>query len=119
MAVSVMEFQRAVTRLQDALRQEKNEFIRDSVIQRFEFCVELAWKTAKKQMGSASGAPKTVIREMAQEGLIAEPKIWFSYLEARNLSSHTYQEELAEKVFDVAKESVPDLLALLDALSDG
>lgn len=42
------EFTEVVLRLQDALAQPKNGFIRDSVIQRFEFSIELSWKTAKK-----------------------------------------------------------------------
>ncbi|MFM8312950.1 MAG: nucleotidyltransferase substrate binding protein, partial [Deltaproteobacteria bacterium] len=41
-------FKNAVSKLEQALAQTKNEFIRDSVIQRFEFSVELAWKTSKK-----------------------------------------------------------------------
>jgi nucleotidyltransferase substrate binding protein (TIGR01987 family) len=64
------EFEKAVHRLEDALKQKKNEFIRDSVIQRFEFCVELAWKSAKKVMGTTTSAPKDVVREMAQSGYI-------------------------------------------------
>ena len=37
------ELFRAIDRLEEAVSQEKNDFLRDSVIQRFEFCVELAW----------------------------------------------------------------------------
>jgi hypothetical protein len=38
---------------------------RDACIQRFEFCVELGWKTAGRIMGSSATAANTVIREMA------------------------------------------------------
>lgn len=55
------EFIKAVNRLDLAIQQEKNEFIRDAVIQRFEFSVELAWKTAKRVMGASTAAPKDVI----------------------------------------------------------
>nr|WP_306799176.1 nucleotidyltransferase substrate binding protein [Alcanivorax quisquiliarum] len=51
-------FKKVVSRLEEAIRQEKNDFIRDSVIQRFEFSIELAWKTAKKSMGVTTAAPK-------------------------------------------------------------
>jgi len=40
---SLDEFERAIQRLDEALSQPKDEFIRDSVIQRFEFTFELSW----------------------------------------------------------------------------
>ncbi len=116
MAVTLSEFQKAVRRLQEALDQEKNEFIRDSVIQRFEFCVELAWKTSKKSLGLSAMAPKVVIREMAQAGVIDDPNRWFDYLEARNLSSHSYNEDVAEKIYNIAKLSIGDFEKLCQKL---
>jgi nucleotidyltransferase substrate binding protein (TIGR01987 family) len=114
--MTLEEFEKAVFRLEEALAQPKNDFIRDSVIQRFEFTVELAWKSAKKVMGSQSIAPKVIIREMAAQGLVADPQVWFDYLEGRNLSSHTYKEDLAEKVYSLAKGSVSDFKDLLAKL---
>jgi nucleotidyltransferase substrate binding protein (TIGR01987 family) len=110
---TLTEFEKAIQRLNEALLQPKNEFIRDSVIQRFEFCFELAWKSSKKVMGSQSIAPKVVIREMAAQNLISDPQVWFDYLEGRNLSSHTYKEDLAEQVYELAKKSLPDFQSLL------
>ncbi len=43
----VCQFERAVDRISDALAQERNDYIRDAAIQRFEFTFELAWKTLK------------------------------------------------------------------------
>jgi len=111
------EFKRAVSRLEEALLQPKNDFIRDSVIQRFEFSIELAWKTAKKIMGTATSAPKDVIREMAQNGYIDDVTIWLEAIDMRNLSSHTYKEELAEKVYGFAKSFLPHLQNLVTKLS--
>jgi len=106
LAISIQEYKKALVSFELALAALKRDnladsdmkLFRDAGIQRFEFCVELAWKVSKKQMGSASGAPKTVIREMAQAGLINEPEVWFGFLEARNLSSHSYDEEIAKKI---------------------
>lgn len=76
---------------------------RDACIQRFEFCIELGWKTSAKILGSSSTTAKPVIREMAQNGLILDPSAWFDFIEARNKSSHTYDEEVAIEVFEIAQ----------------
>lgn len=112
LTISTQEYHRAVDRLEEAIRQPKSEFIRDSVIQRFEFCIELAWKTSKKIMGSSTSAPKDIIREMAQSGYITNLELWLESIDMRNLSSHTYKEDLAERVYDFACKFVPELKTL-------
>lgn len=109
MAVSVQEYKKALISFEEALsalkkpnlNETERKLFRDAGIQRFEFCVELAWKISKKQMGTNSSAPKEVIREMAQAGLIDDPEVWFGFLEARNLSSHSYDEEVAKKIQNI------------------
>lgn len=113
------ELEKALTALRIALASEKNDLNRDATIQRFEFCVELSWKTAKKVMGSSSTAPKVILREMAAQNLIDSTELWFDFLEARNESSHTYKEDVAEKVYATAKKFLPhgdSLLSRLKAL---
>lgn len=107
MAVSIEEYSKALKSLAQALSLPKNDIVRDASIQRFEFCIELAWKTAKKMMGTTTSAPKQVIREMAQNGFIDEVEPWFEFLEARNMSSHTYDEVLADKVYAEAIRFLP------------
>ncbi|HTR00616.1 MAG TPA: HI0074 family nucleotidyltransferase substrate-binding subunit [Candidatus Acidoferrum sp.] len=114
--MTLEEFSKAVARLDEAARQPKNDFMRDSVIQRYEFSIELAWKTAKRAMGVATAAPKDVVREMAQSGYIDDVAIWLQAVDMRNLSSHTYKEELAERVYAFACAFVPHLQALLARL---
>jgi hypothetical protein len=41
----VSDLDRAKNRLQEALAQPEDTFIRDASIKRFEFCFELAWKS--------------------------------------------------------------------------
>ncbi|MCT4641018.1 MAG: nucleotidyltransferase substrate binding protein [Bacteriovoracaceae bacterium] len=117
MAVSTKEFIKATTRLKEALDRPKDEFIRDSVIQRFEFCIELAWKTSKKLMGTTTTAPKQVIREMGQNSYISDVSLWLRAVDERNLSSHTYNEDLAEKVYNFIKDFYPEIEKLADKLS--
>ena len=113
---SIEEYAKALKSLELALQSPKTDLHRDATIQRFEFCVELSWKTAKKLMGTNNSVPKTIIREMAQQKLILDPEKWFAYIEARNLSSHTYKEDLAEKVYSIAKQFLPDGYDLLKKL---
>lgn len=115
MAVSIAEFEKALNSLEEAISLYNQSISnipqmkanRDACIQRFEFCIELSWKLAKKIMGSVSTAPNTVIREMAQNKLIEDPQIWFEFIEARNKSSHSYDEPIAIEVFNKIKEFIP------------
>ena len=104
MAVTTETYERAVDALKEAIALPKSSVVRDATIQRFEFCVELAWKTAKKLMGSSSTAPKQILREMAQNGYIENIEQWLIAIEMRNLSSHTYNQDLAEKVYEFATQ---------------
>lgn len=113
MQTSMIEFKKAVVRLQEALAQPKNDFLRDSTIRRFEFCIELAWKTSKKMMGTTTSAPKDVIREMAQSKYIQNVDVWLKAIDMRNLSSHTYKEDLADQVYIFAGSFLGELQQLV------
>jgi nucleotidyltransferase substrate binding protein (TIGR01987 family) len=92
----------AVKRFQDVMRQGKNEYIRDSAIQRFEFTFELAWKTMKaylEEKGINEYSPRDVIRSSFQVGLIENDPKWLEMIITRNLTSHMYNEAMAEKVY--------------------
>ena len=116
MSVSFQLLDNAIEKLSAAIARPKDEFIRDSVIQRFEFCVELSWKVSKRIMGTSTTAPKDVVREMAQNKLISDVKLWLEAIDMRNLSSHTYNEELAEKVYAFAVKLLPELKTLRENL---
>jgi len=91
-------FIRAVDRLGEACQQEEDSFIRDSVIQRFEFCYELAWKMLKlklEQEDIDARSPKAVLQESLQQGHIQDGNLWTELHRMRNETSHTYDERLA------------------------
>ncbi len=113
MNISFAELEKALSSLEKALGQDKNDITRDASIQRFEFCVELSWKTAKKVMGTNSTAPKQVIREMAQNQFIDDMTFWLKAIDQRNLSAHTYKEALAEEVYAFAQSFLPQAHLLL------
>lgn len=107
MDTTLVEYEKALKALAKALAEPKSDIVRDATIQRFEFCVELAWKCAKKVMGTNSTAPKTVVREMAQNQLIDDVDFWLRAIDQRNISSHTYREALAEAVYAFARDFYP------------
>jgi nucleotidyltransferase substrate binding protein (TIGR01987 family) len=92
----------ALSRLDLALAQPVNEFVRDSAIQRFEFTFELFWKSLKgyaEESGLEAFSPRDSIRIAFQLGVIQESPEWFRMLEDRNLTSHTYNEAAADSIY--------------------
>ena len=72
-----------------------NQLEKEGVIQRFEYCFELAWKTIKDYMEScgatfATVTPKTVLKDAFQAKVIEDGQVWIDMLNHRNLLSHTY-----------------------------
>lgn len=99
----------ALNSLEDILNQTIDEYVRDGVIQRFEYTFELAWKMINryfKEIGikDIPSGPKPIIREAAKLGIITSVDDWFKFLEARNLASHTYNEDFAQNVYLCAKD---------------
>jgi nucleotidyltransferase substrate binding protein (TIGR01987 family) len=116
MPLKTAEYAKAVTALGRALALPEDDITRDASIQRFEFCVELAWKVSKKVLGTDSTAPKQVIREMGQALLIDDVRLWLEAIDQRNLSSHTYNEQLAREVYQFAADFLPALESLVSKL---
>ena len=108
-------FERAVGKLSDALNQEKNEYIRDSAIQRFEFTFELAWKTMKaylEEQGIRVYSPRESLKGAFQSGLINDDPNWLRTIELRNLTTHTYNESIADEIYG----ALPAILVLYAGL---
>jgi len=114
------------------LLQDKNtttahkQILQAGVIQNFEFCFELSWKTLKRKLEQETSDAALIgtmlyqelIREGAQKGFIVNAEKWFEYRRDRNLTSHTYHAENAEKVYRTAIEFYPDALDLLHKLKE-
>jgi nucleotidyltransferase substrate binding protein (TIGR01987 family) len=119
--ISLLPLEKALASLERALLQPKDEFTRDSVVQRFEYSYELLWKTLKRVLLSVyrieENAVKELFRQAAKMGLIDNVERWFVYHEARNLTSHTYQEDTAEKVYAIAPAFLQDSQKLFIALN--
>ena len=98
--ISFEPLNKALSSLERAMAQPINEFTRDSVIQRFEYTFELSWKLLLKILEADrpldDGSVKGILRESGKLGYINSVETWFEFQRARNLTSHTYNEEVAE-----------------------
>lgn len=85
-----------------------NEFMRDSVIQRFEFTYELCHKTLQefmKHMGITldNSFPRTIFRKAYVNNLIDDDRLWLKLMEDRNGTSHIYSENMSDAVAERIK----------------
>lgn len=102
----------------------EKEMMRDSVIQRFEFTVELSWKSLKRYL-EQYGLEKVddlnnrdLFRIGFEQGLLRDAAPWMEYLKCRNLSSHTYNVSTAERVYETATKCLKDAQFLLKKLQE-
>lgn len=122
--LSTKSFENALSSLQQALgKAPLSELERDGVIQRFEYTFEMAWKTIRQLLvvlgrAEVSGSPKPVLRDAVEEGLLTDLDLWFDFLEARNASSHSYNNITADEVHGKAKEFAPHAAALLEKIKE-
>ncbi|MEA3415050.1 MAG: HI0074 family nucleotidyltransferase substrate-binding subunit [Thermodesulfobacteriota bacterium] len=98
--------QRALKTLQELLDKGSPSIVeRDAAIQRFEYTFEAVWKAGKLFLreveGLEIGSPKGVIRSFLQVGLLTEEQtaLGLSMVDDRNLTSHTYNESLADQIY--------------------
>lgn len=79
--------------------------MRDGLIQRFEYCIDTFWKFIKlyleevEKLSLESKAPKEILKK-AVEGVITleEHTVLIKALGDRNLTSHSYNENLAAEI---------------------
>lgn len=78
------------------------ELEKQGLIKAFEFTHELAWNTLKDFLENQGVSPlygsKDSTREAFKRGLIEEGEIWMDMIQSRNLSSHTYNQEIADAI---------------------
>ncbi|MBI4431068.1 MAG: nucleotidyltransferase substrate binding protein [Candidatus Omnitrophica bacterium] len=114
------QFEQALKRLGEALRMPKTDIVRDSAIQRFEFSLDLAWKTVKafleEKHGVRSASPKECFREAYRHGLIGYTDEWLRLVDMRNETVHTYNQDLAEKIFSQLPRALECMEELLGAI---
>lgn len=97
-------------------REGLNKIYTMALIQAFEICYELAWKTMKDYLeydGIKTTTPRETIKAAFTYELITDGQVWIDMMEARNKTSHTYQEILAKQLTtDILNIYIPALKAL-------
>ena len=95
----------ALATLSEVLVVEKSEIARDAAIKRFEYTFEVMWKAAQRFLrqveGVEEGSPKSVIRASFRIALLDQDQARLAMEMAtdRNLTVHTYNEQLAEQIY--------------------
>ncbi|MBI4040485.1 MAG: nucleotidyltransferase substrate binding protein [Deltaproteobacteria bacterium] len=115
-------FEEALDRLEEALQEncEKNVLALDGSIQRFEFCYELCWKSLKRALemeGISTKTPREVFKAVFKAGWLKEGDLfWEEMIEDRNETSHTYDHEIAMKIYNHLPRYLTAFQKLLSAL---
>ncbi len=99
---SIANLRQALDRLQEALDEPTtNSLVIDGTIQRFEFAIELYWKTLKRLLslnGIETGTPREAIGEAFRAGWIGNETAWLEMLRDRNETPHVYNEKMARRI---------------------
>lgn len=122
-----MNLKKAYSKLKEVsdLYDGKNDIIRDSLIQRFEFTYELTHKTLKefmKYLGVTleNSFPRTIFKKAYVNNLISDDKVWINLLEDRNSKLHIYNEnmsnEIADRIVNKYVDAIGELVENLEKL---
>ena len=101
-------FSQALAKLTDVIELSKhhtlNDYERDSLVKRFEFTYEMAWKlmmSYEKDCGvSQIVGSRDVVRHATTLSLVDNGEAWLDMIDARNQTSHLYDEEAVADVID-------------------
>ncbi|MCS7165946.1 MAG: nucleotidyltransferase substrate binding protein [Candidatus Calescibacterium sp.] len=114
-------YEKALVQLRKAVliykQKEINELEQQGLIKAFEYTFELSWNLMKDYLifqgiSGISGSRDTIKNAFKFE-IIEDDKVWLEMIEARNLTTHTYDEELAK---EIAKKIVDKYYSVLEKL---
>lgn len=105
---------KSAARLAEAIAQPPSELVRDATIQRFEFTFEAIWKALKlylERQGYECGGPRQTLKKAFAEKLLPtdeDADVWLRMLEDRNLTTHAYDESIANRIFgNITRDYAP------------
>lgn len=119
LAAAILQLEKG---LSEATEQAQNELMRDGVIQRFEYTMDLSWKMIQRYLKiiqtdvSTIRSKNDLFREAARIQIIDNAESWMIHYAARNETSHDYDTEKANQVYAQVKLFLPDAKKLLETL---
>ena len=104
-----INFNKAFAQLERFLKVKAlSEMEAQGLIKAFEYTYELSWKTLQdllKEKGYKDIiGPRPVIEQSFQDGYLSDGNAWMSMHKSRNLTSHTYNEEIAEEIIEAIRK---------------
>ena len=116
---SLRQMQKAVALTED---HELSDLEKQGLIHNYETTFELAWKVVKdyleEQGADFEKTPRGTIRAAFRDGIIKDGELWMEMLAARNRTTHTYNEEILDTLYDqIVHMFYPRLRELLDDFS--
>lgn len=104
----IRDLKNVVSYLEEVIEREPTVDNKELTIHRFEMCFELSWKLMYRLCRLAgrevANSPRDSIRVAAQVNLIDDPSAWLDYVEHRNRTTHTYNEEIADQVYEAVRD---------------
>ena len=123
MLQKIENYHHAMAQLEEAVavysRDWGDSLYRDGLIQRFEFTVELAWKSLKEYLEDQGTvlsitSPRAVLKDAYAAGVIMDADVWDEIIRSRNVTSHVYDEKTAIEVADRVCNTYLPILKKLD-----
>jgi nucleotidyltransferase substrate binding protein (TIGR01987 family) len=115
---------RALETLESILEEPESDIVRDATIQRFEYTFEAGWKALKAYLSEREGiicnSPKACFRAAFRVGLLGEGGVEaaLKMTDERNMTSHTYIEAVARRVYERTPDFARFMRALIEAMND-
>ena len=119
-------YQQALVRLAEAVALSRQRALSDleqqGLIQAFEFTHEMAWKTLKDFLEERGATEifgsRDVTRKAFAEGLLEDGETWMDMIKARNLTSHTYNTDIASGIAaDILTRFNPAFVAMANTFA--
>ncbi|GIV98991.1 nucleotidyltransferase substrate binding protein [Roseiflexus sp.] len=116
-------FTRALRQLEKFIAKgELNELEEQGLIQAFEYTFDLSWNVIKDyfELQGDTGilGSRDAFRLAFRRGLIEHGDVWMSMIKSRALTSHTYNEEIAQQVASaIVNQYYPEFVRLHETLT--